>query len=110
MDRLQEILRGRPDRLQDQASRLRLEDEALSEESHRHGDMVFVDVIDTYRNVPSKLLQFYNWYEFSNYLNGGCVCARVCACVRVHVCACVLVLVCVCSGGTSVGLFIYSSN
>ncbi|KAJ8359955.1 hypothetical protein SKAU_G00164800 [Synaphobranchus kaupii] len=60
-DVLMEMLRGRPERLQDQASRLRLEDAALDQESHRHGDMVFVDVIDTYRNVPSKLLQFYNW-------------------------------------------------
>ncbi|KAJ8248341.1 hypothetical protein GJAV_G00240970 [Gymnothorax javanicus] len=61
MDALREMLRGRPARLQEQVSRVRLEDEALDQESHRHGDMVFVDVIDTYRNVPSKLLQFYNW-------------------------------------------------
>ncbi|XP_064173310.1 UDP-GalNAc:beta-1,3-N-acetylgalactosaminyltransferase 2 isoform X2 [Anguilla rostrata] len=61
VDVLLEMLRGRPERMQDQASRLRLEDEALDQESLRHGDMVFVDVIDTYRNVPSKLLQFYNW-------------------------------------------------
>lgn len=44
------------------ASRLREEDATLQEESLRHGDMVFVDVVDTYRNVPSKLLQFYKWY------------------------------------------------
>lgn len=44
------------------ASRLRQEDATLQEESLRHGDMVFVDVVDTYRNVPSKLLQFYKWY------------------------------------------------
>ena len=44
------------------ASRLRQEDAALQQESLRHGDMVFVDVVDTYRNVPSKLLQFYKWY------------------------------------------------
>lgn len=72
VDALQEMLRGRPERLRDQASTLRLEDEALELESHRHGDMVFVDVIDTYRSVPSKLLQFYNWYESSNDLNGMC--------------------------------------
>uniref|UniRef100_A0A3Q2Q8L7 Hexosyltransferase n=1 Tax=Fundulus heteroclitus TaxID=8078 RepID=A0A3Q2Q8L7_FUNHE len=41
--------------------KLRREDAALQEESLRHGDMVFVDVVDTYRNVPSKLLQFYKW-------------------------------------------------
>lgn len=44
------------------ASALRREDGALRQESRRHGDMVFVDVVDTYRNVPSKLLQFYKWY------------------------------------------------
>lgn len=44
------------------ASRLRQEDVALQEEALRHGDMVFVDVVDTYRNVPSKLLRFYKWY------------------------------------------------
>lgn len=43
------------------ASGLRREDAALQEESLRHGDMVFVDVVDTYRNVPSKLLRFYKW-------------------------------------------------
>ncbi|EPY74225.1 hypothetical protein CB1_002218004 [Camelus ferus] len=26
-----------------------------------HGDIVFVDIIDTYRNVPAKLLNFYQW-------------------------------------------------
>ncbi|XP_044070495.1 UDP-GalNAc:beta-1,3-N-acetylgalactosaminyltransferase 2-like isoform X4 [Siniperca chuatsi] len=47
------------------ASRLRQEDAALQQESLRHGDMVFVDVVDTYRNVPSKLLQFYKCFRQS---------------------------------------------
>uniref|UniRef100_A0A665WJK0 Hexosyltransferase n=1 Tax=Echeneis naucrates TaxID=173247 RepID=A0A665WJK0_ECHNA len=55
------LLRGRPARMEHHASRLRQEDRALQRESLRHGDMVFVDVVDTYRNVPSKLLQFYKW-------------------------------------------------
>uniref|UniRef100_A0A1A8HBK4 Hexosyltransferase n=1 Tax=Nothobranchius korthausae TaxID=1143690 RepID=A0A1A8HBK4_9TELE len=55
------LLRGRSARMEEHASRLRQEDAALQEESLRHGDMVFVDVVDTYRNVPSKLLQFYKW-------------------------------------------------
>ncbi|XP_061546651.1 UDP-GalNAc:beta-1,3-N-acetylgalactosaminyltransferase 2 isoform X2 [Phycodurus eques] len=58
---LSELLRGRPARMERHASGLRQEDSALKEESLRHGDMVFVDVVDTYRNVPSKLLQFYKW-------------------------------------------------
>ncbi|KAK1905388.1 UDP-GalNAc:beta-13-N-acetylgalactosaminyltransferase 2 [Dissostichus eleginoides] len=60
-DGLSGLLRGRPARMERHASRLREEDAALQQESLRHGDMVFVDVVDTYRNVPSKLLQFYKW-------------------------------------------------
>lgn len=61
-DGLLGLLRGRGARMQRHASALRQEDAALQQESLRHGDMVFVDVVDTYRNVPSKLLQFYKWY------------------------------------------------
>ncbi|XP_020516743.1 UDP-GalNAc:beta-1,3-N-acetylgalactosaminyltransferase 2 isoform X1 [Labrus bergylta] len=60
-DGLSALLRGRPGRMERHASMLRREDAALQEESERHGDMVFVDVVDTYRNVPTKLLQFYKW-------------------------------------------------
>lgn len=60
-DGLSALLRGRGARMKQHASRLRREDAALQEESLRHGDMVLVDVVDTYRNVPSKLLQFYKW-------------------------------------------------
>lgn len=42
--------------------------EKLLIESKAENDIVFVDVMDTYRNLPSKLLHFYNWldnhYEF----------------------------------------------
>uniref|UniRef100_A0A8C1PJ06 Hexosyltransferase n=1 Tax=Cyprinus carpio TaxID=7962 RepID=A0A8C1PJ06_CYPCA len=58
---LSELLRGRAGRQRIREAQLRAEDEALREESLRHGDMVFVDVVDTYRNVPLKLLQFYKW-------------------------------------------------
>ncbi|XP_006638772.2 UDP-GalNAc:beta-1,3-N-acetylgalactosaminyltransferase 2 isoform X1 [Lepisosteus oculatus] len=58
---LAEMLRGRPGRVKSHAEALLEEDAALQRESLQHGDMVFVDVVDTYRNVPSKLLQFYKW-------------------------------------------------
>lgn len=61
-DGLSGLLRGRAARMERHASGLKREDAALQEESLRHGDIVFVDVVDTYRNVPSKLLQFYKWY------------------------------------------------
>lgn len=48
--------------MQRQAAALRREDAALRLESLTHGDLVLVDVVDTYRSVPSKLLQFYKWY------------------------------------------------
>uniref|UniRef100_A0A9J8DJN8 Hexosyltransferase n=1 Tax=Cyprinus carpio carpio TaxID=630221 RepID=A0A9J8DJN8_CYPCA len=60
---LSELLRGRAGRQRIREAQLRAEDEALREESLRHGDMVFVDVVDTYRNVPSKLLQFYKCFR-----------------------------------------------
>lgn len=62
VDGLSGLLRGRPARMELHASRLRHEDATLQQESLRHGDVVFVDVVDTYRSVPSKLLQFYKWY------------------------------------------------
>lgn len=55
------LLKGRPARMEQHASRLKQEDSSLEQESLRHRDMVFVDVVDTYRNVPTKLLQFYKW-------------------------------------------------
>ncbi|XP_048059917.1 UDP-GalNAc:beta-1,3-N-acetylgalactosaminyltransferase 2 isoform X1 [Megalobrama amblycephala] len=58
---LSELLRGRAGRQRSRAAQLREEDQALRDESLAHGDMVFVDVVDTYRNVPLKLLQFYKW-------------------------------------------------
>ncbi|XP_037547625.1 UDP-GalNAc:beta-1,3-N-acetylgalactosaminyltransferase 2, partial [Nematolebias whitei] len=60
-DGLSGLLRGRSARMETHASGLREEDAALRDESLRHGDVVFVDVVDTYRNVPSKLLRFYKW-------------------------------------------------
>ncbi|KAM6956746.1 UDP-GalNAc:beta-1,3-N-acetylgalactosaminyltransferase 2 [Aplochiton taeniatus] len=61
VDSLSGLLHGRAGRMESHGSRLRQEDASLQQESLRHGDMVFVDVVDTYRNVPSKLLQFYKW-------------------------------------------------
>ncbi|XP_041106758.1 UDP-GalNAc:beta-1,3-N-acetylgalactosaminyltransferase 2-like [Polyodon spathula] len=58
---LSELLKGRPERMRSHSAVLREEDALLEEESRTHQDIVFVDVIDTYRNVPSKLLRFYEW-------------------------------------------------
>ncbi|KAG8537771.1 hypothetical protein GDO81_023873 [Engystomops pustulosus] len=56
-------LSTRPQRYAQHRAVLEQEEAGLQEESHAHGDMVFVDVVDTYRNVPRKLLLFYRWLE-----------------------------------------------
>ncbi|CAK6442253.1 unnamed protein product [Pipistrellus nathusii] len=60
-DALLRNLRSRPGRRAEHLRSLRAEDASLRAESGRHGDIVFVDVVDTYRNVPAKLLRFYQW-------------------------------------------------
>ncbi|XP_027265232.1 UDP-GalNAc:beta-1,3-N-acetylgalactosaminyltransferase 2 isoform X6 [Cricetulus griseus] len=60
-DALLRSLHSRPQRLSDHIQDLRVEDALLQEESSIYDDIVFVDVVDTYRNVPAKLLNFYRW-------------------------------------------------
>lgn len=60
-DALLRSLYSRPQRLADHIQDLQVEDALLQEESSVHDDIVFVDVVDTYRNVPAKLLNFYRW-------------------------------------------------
>ncbi|XP_032955465.1 UDP-GalNAc:beta-1,3-N-acetylgalactosaminyltransferase 2 isoform X2 [Rhinolophus ferrumequinum] len=60
-DALLQNLHSRPRRLVDHISNLHKEDALLKEESRFYEDIVFVDVVDTYRNVPAKLLNFYKW-------------------------------------------------
>lgn len=61
-DALLKTLHSRPGRLLDHIHNLHEEDALLKEESSLYDDIVFVDVVDTYRNVPAKLLNFYRWY------------------------------------------------
>ncbi|XP_053793109.1 UDP-GalNAc:beta-1,3-N-acetylgalactosaminyltransferase 2 isoform X2 [Vidua chalybeata] len=60
-DALLKSLHTRPERFTSHIKNLEKEDALLKEESSMYDDIVFVDVIDTYRNVPSKLLNFYRW-------------------------------------------------
>ncbi|NXN88331.1 B3GL2 acetylgalactosaminyltransferase, partial [Bombycilla garrulus] len=60
-DALLKSLHTRPERFTSHIKNLEKEDALLKEESSTYDDIVFVDVIDTYRNVPSKLLNFYRW-------------------------------------------------
>ncbi|XP_042651704.1 UDP-GalNAc:beta-1,3-N-acetylgalactosaminyltransferase 2 isoform X3 [Tyto alba] len=60
-DTLLKNLHTRPERFTSHIKNLEKEDALLKEESSTYDDIVFVDVIDTYRNVPAKLLNFYRW-------------------------------------------------
>ncbi|XP_068795075.1 UDP-GalNAc:beta-1,3-N-acetylgalactosaminyltransferase 2 isoform X3 [Struthio camelus] len=60
-DALLKSLHTRPERFASHIKNLEKEDALLKEESSTHDDIVFVDVVDTYRNVPAKLLNFYRW-------------------------------------------------
>ena len=37
------------------------EEQELQREIRIHDDILMVDVVDVYRNLPKKLLKFYNW-------------------------------------------------
>nr|XP_033792132.1 UDP-GalNAc:beta-1,3-N-acetylgalactosaminyltransferase 2 isoform X3 [Geotrypetes seraphini] len=54
-------LNSRPVRLLSHLTKLEEEDALLKEESTTYQDIIFVHIIDTYRNVPAKLLHFYRW-------------------------------------------------
>ncbi|KAM6217451.1 UDP-GalNAc:beta-1,3-N-acetylgalactosaminyltransferase 2 [Rhynchocyon petersi] len=60
-DTLLKNLHSRPQRLTEHMTNLHEEDTLLKEESRLYKDIVFVEVVDTYRNVPAKLLHFYKW-------------------------------------------------
>ena len=42
-------------------SKITNETNSLEQEASSHGDMLLLDVVDTYRNIPAKMLQFYEW-------------------------------------------------
>lgn len=60
-DALLQNLHTRPERLAQHLITMQEEEALLQKESATYQDIVFVDVVDTYRNVPSKLLHFYRW-------------------------------------------------
>ncbi|XP_068270857.1 UDP-GalNAc:beta-1,3-N-acetylgalactosaminyltransferase 2 isoform X6 [Nyctibius grandis] len=64
-DALLKSLHTRPERFTSHIKNLENEDALLKEESSTYDDIVFVDVIDTYRNVPAKLLNFYRCFRLN---------------------------------------------
>lgn len=39
------------------------EQKELQREMSLYDDILMVDIVDVYRNLPRKLLKFYSWYE-----------------------------------------------
>uniref|UniRef100_A0A8C8SEV1 Hexosyltransferase n=1 Tax=Pelusios castaneus TaxID=367368 RepID=A0A8C8SEV1_9SAUR len=64
-DALLQSLHTRPERFVNHLKNLEQEDALLKEESCAYDDIVFVDVVDTYRNVPAKLLNFYRCFRLN---------------------------------------------
>ncbi|CAB1311683.1 unnamed protein product, partial [Coregonus sp. 'balchen'] len=69
MASLWKVLHGHRGAMQTHGTRLQMEDGLWKQEGLRYGDIVFVDIVDTYRNVPSKLLQFYKWWVDNSLLS-----------------------------------------
>uniref|UniRef100_A0A8C3FAH4 Hexosyltransferase n=1 Tax=Chrysemys picta bellii TaxID=8478 RepID=A0A8C3FAH4_CHRPI len=64
-DALLQSLHTRPERFVNHLKYLEEEDALLKEERSAYDDIVFVDVVDTYRNVPAKLLNFYRCFRLN---------------------------------------------
>ncbi|XP_039770803.1 UDP-GalNAc:beta-1,3-N-acetylgalactosaminyltransferase 2 isoform X2 [Ornithorhynchus anatinus] len=66
-DALLRNLHTRPERFLRHVAGLREEDALLRAESAAYDDIVFVDIVDTYRNVPAKLLNFYRTVRTASF-------------------------------------------
>lgn len=59
-------------RLAEWRKRMTEEEAALKQEAAQHGDLLFVDVVDVYRALPSKLLHCHAWYACPYTLASTC--------------------------------------
>jgi len=64
-DTLRQHIAGRLERRQNWVSSMTSEQHQLTSEVAQFHDILFVDVVDVYRNVPYKLLHFAHWYAVS---------------------------------------------
>lgn len=46
--------------------KIQMLNKSLNQEQDLHQDIVFVDVVDVYRNLPIKMFLFLKWYVISN--------------------------------------------
>jgi len=61
LESLKQHVAGRLDRRQNWVSNVASEQNQLTSELTQFQDIVLVDVVDVYRNVPYKLLRFARW-------------------------------------------------
>jgi len=61
LDTLKQHLASRLDRRQNWVGNMTSEQHQLTFELTQFNDIMFVDVVDVYRNVPYKLLYFARW-------------------------------------------------
>ena len=59
----EEIREQREERLKRWREVLLREQNELQREMSLNDDILLVNVVDVYRNLPRKLLKFYSWYE-----------------------------------------------
>ena len=58
VDKLRDQLRSRPERSLEWQTKLSTEQKNLQQEMVDHNDIISVDVVDHYRNIPLKLLKY----------------------------------------------------
>ena len=80
MDTLRQHVASRSERRQNWVSNVTSEQHQLTSELTQFHDIIFVDVVDVYRNVPYKLLKFARWYCHLS------VCLSVCLPVCLSIC------------------------
>ena len=61
--KLEERRKQRQERKEMWQSVLQREQNELQREMSQFDDILLVDVVDVYRSLPRKLLEFYSWYE-----------------------------------------------
>ena len=60
---MEERKRERTERMKMWHKVLLREEKELEREMQLYDDILMVDVVDVYRNLPMKLLKFYSWWE-----------------------------------------------
>ncbi len=58
VDKLKEQLESKEDRIHEWRQKIDDEQKQLERENEDHNDIFFVDVVDFYRNIPTKLLKY----------------------------------------------------